>query len=236
MGEIIELTNVSKTYGKIKAIKNASLTVKKGEIFGLVGPNGAGKTTIVKMLTGQTKPDKGEINVLEKNVVKNPVNAREKMGIIPEQETPPSFLNSEEYLQFCAQTRKLTGQTDNIREWFEFLEFKNEKNKLSKDLSRGTRQKLMISQAFFFKPKIVFIDEPLVNLDPLIQRKFKKYLREYVKKGGTVFLCTHVLSMAEEICDTVGFINEGNVIRIENVKKLLKKYKNLESAFMRIIK
>ncbi|MBR9679397.1 MAG: ABC transporter ATP-binding protein [Nanoarchaeota archaeon] len=234
--EIIELTNISKSYGKTKAIKNASLTVNKGEIFGLVGPNGAGKTTLVKILTGQTKPDKGEVTVLKNNIVKHPVKAREKIGIIPEQETPPSFLNSEEYLQFCAQTRKLTNQTDNIREWLEFLEFKNEKNKLSKDLSRGTRQKLMISQAFFFKPEIVFIDEPLVNLDPLIQRKFKKYLRKYVKKGGTVFLCTHVLSMAEEVCDTVGFINEGNVIKTENVKKLLKQYKNLESAFMRIIK
>ena len=236
MKTVIEAREVSKSYGKIRAVKKVSLQVRKGEVFGLIGPNGAGKTTIVKILTGQTRPDKGSVNVLGVDVLKNPVKARERVGIIPEHEIPPSFLNCEEYLQFAAQIRGLKGLTNNIREWLEFLKFKNEKNKLSKDLSRGTRQKLMISQAFFFEPELVFIDEPLVNLDPLIQRKFKKFLRKYVKKGGTVFLCTHVLSMAEEVCDTVGFINEGEIIKTASVKDLLEKYDDLENAFVRIIK
>ena len=236
MKGVISVEGLGKSYGKVKAVRNASFQVSKGELFGLVGPNGAGKSTIVKLLTGQVKPDKGMINVLGVNVVKNPVKVREKVGIIPEQEIPPSFLNSEEYLQFAAQVRGLKGFTDDIREWLEFLDFKGEKNKLSKDLSRGTRQKLMISQAFFFKPELVFIDEPLVNLDPLIQRKVKNFLRKYVKEKGTVFLCTHVLSMAEEVCDRVGFIKGGEVVRVESVKKLLKRYGTLEDAFVKIIK
>ncbi len=236
MEGVIEALSVSKSYGKIKAVRNASIKVDKKEIFGLVGPNGAGKTTLVKMLTGQVKQDSGSIKVLGVDVSKNPVNARSMVGIIPEQETPPSFLNSEEYLRFCAQVRKITGVNDKIRYWLEFLEFKDEKNKLSKDLSRGTRQKLMISQAFFFDPKLVFIDEPLVNLDPFVQSKVKKFLKDYVKKGGSVFMCTHSMSLAQEVCDRVAFIKEGSVLLVENVNKLVKKHGSLENAFMRIMK
>ncbi len=236
MGIVIRVEHLKKYYKEVKAVDDVSLNIDEGEIFGIVGPNGAGKSTIVHLLTGQIKPDSGTIMVLGIDVEKNPEEARKNAGIIPEQEVPPSFLNSEEYLNFVSEIRKLDNSEEAKKQWFELLEYADESKKLTKDLSRGTRQKLMITQAFFFRPKIAFIDEPLVNLDPLIQRKVRKFLKGYAKKGNTILLCTHVLSLAEEICDRVGFMKQGKILHIDSVKSLVKKYGSLEKAFVRIVK
>ncbi len=227
----IRSKNLSKSFGELKAVDNLSLSIQEGELFGLLGPNGSGKTTTVKMLTGQLRPDSGRIEVLGADVIKNPVKARKLVGIIPEQETPPSFLTAEEYLNFVARIRKLDGaETDR---WFSFLDFEDEKDVLCKDLSRGTRQKLMFAQAFLHEPRVAFIDEPLINLDPVIQRKVKDYLREYVKKGNTVFLCTHVLEIAEEICMRIGIIDRGKMIHEGKIKDLKKR--KLEDFFLKLV-
>lgn len=234
--KVIELRDVSKKFGDFKAVNNISLNIKRGELFGLLGPNGSGKTTTVKLLTGQLKASKGEIKVLGVNVLKNPVKVRELVGIIPEQETPPSFLTSEEYLKFVASIRGLKNSNKKINHWFKFLEFRNEKKVLCKDLSRGTRQKLMFAQAFLHEPKVAFIDEPLINLDPVMQFKVKKFLKDYVKKGNTVFLCTHVLEIAEAICTRVSILRNGEVLYTGEVKDIKKKKLSLEEFFLKKVK
>jgi len=195
----IECSKLTKKFGKFTAVDSSDLKIQKGELFGFLGPNGAGKTTTIKLLTGQIKPDAGTINVLGVDVLKDPIKVREIVGIIPEQENPPSFLTAEEYLHFVAKIRKLDNIETRCDKWFKLLEFNGQRQVLCKDLSRGTRQKLMFAQAFLHEPKLAFIDEPLINLDPVIQRKVKDFLLSYVKKGGTIFFSTHVLEIAGEI-------------------------------------
>jgi len=227
---LIEIKNLTKNFGTLKALDKVSLDVGKGEIFGLLGPNGSGKTTLIKCITGQIKPSEGSMSVLGIDVLKNPIKARELIGIIPEQENPPSFLTAEEYLYFVAKLRKLKNIDSEINYWFKFLEFEDQRNALCKDLSRGTRQKLMISQAFLHKPVLVFIDEPLINLDPIVQRKIKDFLIKYAKKGNTVFICTHILEIAQEICNSISILNKGKLLYHGKPKK------DLEGFFLRLIK
>jgi len=227
---LIEIKNLTKKFGTLKALDKVSLDVGKGEIFGLLGPNGSGKTTLIKCITGQIKPSEGNMSVLGIDVLKDPIKARELIGIIPEQENPPSFLTAEEYLYFVAKLRKLKNIDSEINYWFKFLEFEDQRNALCKDLSRGTRQKLMISQAFLHKPVLVFIDEPLINLDPIIQRKIKDFLIKYAKKGNTVFICTHILEIAQEICSNISILNKGKLLYHGKPKK------DLEGFFLRLIK
>jgi len=236
MKNVIEMKNLTKNFGELKAVNNLSFSIKEGELFGLLGPNGSGKTTTVKLLTGQIKPTKGNATVLGINVLKDPVKVRELVGIIPEQETPPSFLTSEEYLHFVGKIRNLDKIEERSNNWIEFLEFEDQKNVLCKDLSRGTRQKLMFAQAFLHEPKIAFIDEPLINLDPIIQRKVKDYLQDFVKNGGTLFFSTHVLEIAEEICTRIGIINKGALIYEGPIKDLKKKRQKLEDFFLKHVR
>jgi ABC-2 type transport system ATP-binding protein len=236
MKNVVEVRNLTKNFGKLKAVNSLSLKIKEGELFGLLGPNGSGKTTTVKLLTGQLKPTRGNAKVLGINVLRNPIKVREVVGIIPEQETPPSFLTAEEYLYFVAKIRKLENSIDVCNGWFDFLDFGDQKNVLCKDLSRGTRQKLMFAQAFLHEPKLAFIDEPLINLDPIIQRKVKDYLKNYVKKGNTIFFSTHVLEIAEEICTRIGVLDYGKLIHEGSISKLKKKRQHLEDFFLKLMK
>ena len=236
MTDQIEITNLSKEYGENKAVDNVTFSIKSGELFGLLGPNGSGKTTIIKMLTGQIKPTDGMINILDIDVLKNPIKIRRKVGIIPEQETPPSFLTSEEYLDFVGKIRNISDIDKKSDYWFNFLNFKDQKTTLCKDLSRGTRQKLMVAQAFLHEPKIAFIDEPLINLDPIVQRKLKDYLTDYVKRGNTVFFSTHVLEIAEEICTSIGILDKGRIIYNGPINEIKKNKQNLEEFFLKLVK
>jgi ABC-2 type transport system ATP-binding protein len=235
MPKVIDSKNLKKKYGDLKAVDGISLSIEKGELFGLLGPNGSGKTTTIKMLTGQLKPLSGSIRVLGIDVVKDPVKVRELVGIIPEQENPPSFLTAEEYLHFVGRLRKIDDYKEKTSEWLKFLEFENQKSSLCKDLSRGTRQKLMFAQAFMHEPDLAFIDEPLINLDPIIQKKIKDYLQGFVRDGGTIFFSTHVLEIAEEICTSIGIIDKGRLVYQGKMKDIKKKKQHLEGFFLKLV-
>lgn len=229
---VIEVKDMSKTYDHFK-LDHFSLKLGKGKLFGILGPNGSGKSTIVKILTGQLKPDEGEISILGENVISNALHVKELIGIIPEQETPPSFLSVREYLEFICKVRRIDASL--IDEYLTLLDFEEDKDSLIKNLSRGTKQKVLFTQAFIHKPQVVFIDEPLINLDPIIQKKIKKFLVEYVKKGNTVILSTHILSIAEEICTDVCILKYGKNLYQGSVKDIVKKNKNLENYFIELI-
>jgi ABC-2 type transport system ATP-binding protein len=232
---MIEIKKLSKSYGDTKAVNDVSLSIKKGELFGLLGPNGSGKTTMIKMLTGQIKPTSGSLKVHGVNVLDDPIHVRELVGVIPEQETPPSFLTAEEYLYFVAKIRKMEHYEEACKKWFEFFEFEDQKNSLCKDLSRGTRQKLMFAQAFLHEPELAIIDEPLINLDPVMQRKVKDFLKGYVQNGGTVFISTHILEIAKQICTSIGIIYKGKLVYTGSMTSPALKDKNLEEFFLELV-
>jgi len=233
---VININNLTKEFGDLIAINNVTLSIDEGQLFGLLGPNGSGKTTMIKMLTGQIRPTNGTAEILDVNVLNDPIKVREQVGIIPEQETPPSFLTAEEYLEFVGSIRKLDNIKKLSEKWFNILDFEDQKNVLCKDLSRGTRQKLMVAQAFLHEPRIAFIDEPLINLDPIIQRTLKDFLLDYIKKGNTVFFSTHVLEIAEEICTQIGIIDKGKLLHQGPITELKKKKQHLEEFFLKLVK
>ncbi len=208
----ITTDNLHKSFDGVTALENLSLTVAEGELFGFIGPNGAGKTTTVNLLTGQLSPDSGSMEVLGIDPVAQPVEVRRRVGILPERESPPSFMTPREYFRFVADIRDIPDVADRIIEWSDRLKFTNQLDTLCMDLSKGEKQKVMITQAFLHDPALVFIDEPLINLDPIIQERVKRFLQEYNDEGNTVFLSTHVMHLAEELCDRVGILNQGLLI------------------------
>lgn len=232
---MIEVRNLSKSYGSTKAVNDISLSIGKGELFGLLGPNGSGKTTMIKMLTGQIKPTSGSLRVHGVNVLEDPIRVREIIGVIPEQETPPSFLTAEEYLYFVAKIRKMEQYEAICEKWFEFFDFKDQKSSLCKDLSRGTRQKLMFAQAFLHEPELAIIDEPLINLDPVMQRKVKDFLVGYVKNGGTIFISTHILEIAKQICTSIGIIYKGKLVYTGRLDDPVLQGRNFEDFFLELV-
>jgi ABC-2 type transport system ATP-binding protein len=236
MKNVIEAQDLSKTYGDVQAVKRVTLSVEEGALFGLLGPNGSGKTTMIKMLTGQTRPTGGTATVLGVDVTSDPVSVRSRVGIIPEQETPPSFLTAMEYLRFVAAVRKIPDIETKADWWFDFLDFADKKNVLCKDLSRGTRQKLMFTQAFIHEPALALIDEPLINFDPIMQDVVKEYLAAYVKKGRTIFISTHILEVAEEICSGFAILHKGTLLHTGPVAELTQRGEHLPSFFLSLVR
>jgi ABC-2 type transport system ATP-binding protein len=236
MTRVIEAQDLSKAYGDVQAVDNVTLSVEKGALFGLLGPNGSGKTTMIRMLTGQTKPTGGSATVLGVDVVKDPVGVRGLVGIIPEQETPPSFLTAMEYLRFVAAVRKIPDIGTKADWWFDFLDFADKKDVLCKDLSRGTRQKLMFTQAFIHEPALALIDEPLINFDPIMQDVVKDYLAGYVKKGKTIFISTHILEVAEEICSEFAILHKGKLLHTGPVAELTGRGEHLPAFFLSLVR
>ncbi|MFH0966748.1 MAG: ABC transporter ATP-binding protein [Methanobacteriota archaeon] len=236
MTPILEAHNLTKMYGDVTAVKEVSFSVESGSLFGLLGPNGSGKTTMIKMLTGQIRPTSGSATVKGLNASSDPIGVRSQIGIVPEQETPPSFLTAMEYLDLVGNIRKISDVEKKADWWFEFLDYSDKKNVLCKDLSRGTRQKLMLTQAFIHQPTLSLIDEPLINFDPVIQRIVKDYLVNYVKSGNTIFISTHILAIAEEICSGFAILHKGSLLHIGKVSDLLHQGRHLDEFFLNLVK
>jgi len=210
----IECDDVHKTYGSIRALDGLSLSIDEGELFGLLGPNGAGKTTTMSILTGQITPDEGTVSVLGTDPVTDPVGVRELVGILPERSSPPSFLTPREYFQFVGAVRSMPDDVVEraTTEWADRLDLGGHIDTLSTDLSRGQQQKVMIAAAFLHDPEVVFIDEPLANLDPIVQETVKAFLSDYRAEGNTILLSTHDVAVAAERCTRVGIVHDGEVV------------------------
>jgi ABC-2 type transport system ATP-binding protein len=233
---ILDVRDLTKVYGDTTALDNVTLSVEKGALFGLLGPNGSGKTTMIKVLTGQVRPSGGAATVLGRDVVADPVGVRSQVGIIPEQETPPSFLTSEEYLHLVGAIRTIPDIEDQMAWWFEYLEFGDKRDVLCKDLSRGTRQKLMLAQAFLHRPVLALIDEPLINFDPIMQEKVKDFLADYVKRGNTIFISTHILEIAEEICSGFAVLHRGKLLSTGRVADVTEAGMHLGDYFLSCVR
>ena len=231
----IEAHRLVKSFGDVDALRGVDLAIEAGEFFGLFGPNGAGKTTMLRILTGQLRPTSGSARVLGVDVVQDPLRVKSLVGIVPEVESPPSYLTSTEYLEFVARVRKQERIDERVARWLTFFDLEEERNTLCKDLSKGTRQKLMLASAFIHDPRLVFLDEPFINLDPIYQRKLRDFLEDYVAHGGTVFMASHLLDIAERLCDHVAVIRDGSVIATGSVAQVRGAEADLESAFLRLV-
>ena len=203
---------MSKNFGKVIALDGVDLEIVSGEFFGFFGPNGAGKTTLLRILTGQLEPSQGTASVMGIDLPDGAVGVRAKVGVVPEFESPPSFLTGDEYLNFVCKARGIEDAAPRVDRWVEFFELGDHRHTLCKDMSKGMRQKIMLGAAFIHEPALLFLDEPFINLDPLFQRKVQRYLQEYIDNGGTVFMCSHLLEIAERLCSRLAVINEGRVV------------------------
>ena len=235
MESVIEVSKVSKLFNRFKALDEVSFKVKKGEFFGCFGPNGAGKTTLIRILTGQIPRTAGHVRVLGIDPTRNPIDVKKRIGIVPESESPPSFLTGWEYLYFVAHIRQLPDIEAKIKKWLEFFDLTGHESTICKDLSKGMRQKLMLSAALIHEPELLVLDEPLINLDPIYQKRIKDHLKNYAKKC-TVFMCTHILEAAEKLCGNSVIMNRGKIVGRGKITQLrATESENLEDIFLRLV-
>jgi len=232
---VIEGRNVVKQYGSMKALDGVNISVDQGDFFGFFGPNGAGKTTLIRILTGQLEPTSGSIDVMGVDVVKDPLGVKRLIGIVPEVESPPTYLTAYEYLYFVGKIRGLDGLEERIDKWLSFFDLEEKKGTICKDMSKGMRQKLMLASAFIHEPKLLFLDEPFINLDPIYQRLLREYLEDYVVKGGTVFMASHILEISERLCNKLAIVNLGKVVAQGRINDLIREGENLEKLFLRSV-
>ena len=236
---MIEFKNVSKTYnGNVKALDNLNFTVGKGELVGFIGPNGSGKTTTIKLLSGVLVPDKGTITVNGFDVSKEPLKAKASIGYFPD--NPDIFLRLKgvEFLNFIGDVYKVPvdDRKKTIDELSERFELTSALNSQILSYSHGMRQKLMVIAALLHKPEVWILDEPMTGLDPKSAFELKQMMKEHTQSGKSVFFSTHVLEVAEKLCDKVVIIKKGKKLYDGTLEQLEKKNKdkNLEDIFLEL--
>ncbi len=238
---MIEIKNVSTSYTKgKKIIDNMNLKIEDGTIFGFIGPNGAGKTTTLEMITGVLQIDEGDILIDGKSIITNPLEAKRKFGFVPDSPEVFEKLTGLEYLNFIGDVYDVPPQKR-----FEIVEKLSKEFKIYDHLkdriqsySHGMKQKLLIISVLLYNPKNWILDEPMTGLDPQASYTLKQLMKEHSQKGNTVFFSTHVLEVAEKICNKIAIINKGKIIFVGTVKELKEKMKgdvSLEESFLEII-
>jgi ABC-2 type transport system ATP-binding protein len=242
---MIEIKNISKTYakGKVKALDAATLTVKKGEIFGFLGPNGAGKTTTIKLVTGILKPDtgNGSIKIEGIDMINEPVAAKKNIGFVPDNPELFNRLKGIEYLNFIADIYEVGNEEryKSINELSEMFEIKDALSSNISSYSHGMKQKLVIIGALLHNPPVWILDEPMVGLDPKSAFLLKEMMRKHADAGNTVFFSTHIMEVAEKLCDRIGIIKKGKIIftgTIDELRSIRKeKDDSLENLFLELI-
>jgi ABC-2 type transport system ATP-binding protein len=237
---MIKLENISKSYVKgKKSVDSLNLEIKDGEIFGFLGPNGAGKTTTIKMITGILNADEGRILLDDKDIKKESISAKKTIGFVPD--TPDIFLKLKgiEYLNFMGDIYEVPKEIrkQRIEELTKKFEIYDNLNEEMQGYSHGMRQKIILCGALLNNPKNWILDEPMTGLDPKASYDLKEMMRKHAKEGNCVFFSTHVLEVAEKLCDRVGIINKGKLIFVgtfEEMKTKLKDNGTLEELFLEI--
>ena len=238
---MIELDHLTKKFGTFHAVRDLSLHIPPGEIFGFLGPNGAGKTTTLRMMAGLMKPTSGRILLDGKDMTRQPEQAKAILGYIPDRPYLYEKLTGGEFLEFIAGLHRLDPKdgwkrrSEQLLEYFDLLSWRHE---LIESYSHGMRQRLIISAALLPRPKVLVIDEPMVGLDPRGVNLVKSLLRDLVGSGMTVFLSTHILAIAEEVCQRIGIIHEGQMISLGTMEDLREQARigdeRLEPLFLKL--
>ena len=216
--DIIKVQNLVKTYKEKEAVSGISFVVKEGEIFGFLGPNGAGKTTTIKILTTQLLPTQGEVFVLGNDVRKNPQAIRQKIGVVFEEQNIYPRLTVWQNLKFFA---KLYGKGDDkIEEVLGFVQLKDRAKDEAQKLSRGLKQRILIARALIMDPDLIFLDEPTAGLDPHVALHIRELVKNLREQGKTIFLTTHYMEEADELCNRVAIINQGKIVQLDTPTRL----------------
>ena len=219
---MIEIKNVSKSYKKgKKVIDNINIEIRDGEIFGFLGPNGAGKTTTIKMITGILDIDEGDILIDGNSIKTNPLEAKKRFGLVPD--NPDIFIKLKgiEYLNFIADIYKISEEEriEKIKNLSKQFEMENVLNNKIQSYSHGMRQKIVIMGTLLHNPQNLILDEPMTGLDPRSSFDLKRIMREHTKQNKSVFFSTHILEVAERLCDRVGIINRGKLVLLVHMRK-----------------
>lgn len=239
---MLQLNQVCKSYakGRVKAVDQLTLRVGRGEIFGFIGPNGAGKTTTIKMICGIINPDSGSIVIDGKSILDQPLEAKRALGYVPDAANVYERLTGLEYLNFLADVYGVDTVTrkDRIDKYLTMFEIKDAAGDLIKSYSRGMRQKLTVTGALLHNPPLWILDEPMSGLDPLSAHQLKQEMRAHCNAGNTVFFSTHVLEVAERLCDRIGIINHGKLVYEGTMEALHQSNasKSLEDVFLEMTK
>jgi ABC-2 type transport system ATP-binding protein len=230
----VEIIDISKKFNNNFALKNINLQIFDGEILGLLGPNGSGKSTLLKLMLGMLKPDTGKIIVYKYDVSKDALNVRKITGYVPEDLRLYEFLTGMEYLDFICNIYGV-NDTDLVYDYLKIFEIYDKKDEMISSYSLGMKRKLSIIAALIHKPKLLLLDEPLNALDPKSARIFKDVLLE-LKKRTTIIFSTHILEIAQAICDKIVILDKGQVVSVASLKEILEiaKNKSLEEYFLKV--
>ena len=237
---MIELKDLNKQYGETRAVSDLNLKISSGEIFGFIGPNGAGKTTTIKMMGGILIPTSGTVHICGLNINDHPEAAKQKIGFIPDRPYLYEKLTGMEFLKFIADLYGVDPgvfpeKADKNLEMFSLDDWGNE---LIEAYSHGMKQRLIMAAALLHDPEVIIVDEPMVGLDPIGIKLVKDLFKRLSNEGATVFLSTHTLQVAEDICDRIGIINKGRLVAIGSPASLKqdmqKSDADLEHVFLRL--
>ena len=237
---VVELKNVTKRYDAILAVDHLNLTLGSGEIFGLLGPNGSGKSTTLKMLLGLVQPDEGAVTVLGMSVQQDPVAVKRMVGYVPEAPRLYEFLTGIEYLDFIGDVYGMQPEDkkNRINEYLKALQLEGREGDMINSYSEGMKQKVALISAFLHRPKLLIMDEPLNALDPRSARIVKDFLQELKRQGVTAILSTHVLEIAQAMCDRIGIMYQGRLQALGNMDELRQMSKlpdsGLEDVFLKL--
>ncbi len=236
---MIETINLKKQYGTFEAVKDISLTVSPGEIYGFIGPNGAGKTTTISIMGGILAPGSGTVRICGIDMTDEPEAAKRKIGFIPDRPYLYEKLTAIEFLKFTADLYHMkTPFADKAEGLLDLFSLKPWGHHLIESFSHGMKQRLIMVGALLHDPEVLIIDEPMVGLDPSGQKMVKGLFRDLADKGATIFMSTHTLSVAQEVCDRVGVIHEGKLIATGTTEDLQLQtgaaQSDLEEVFFRL--
>jgi ABC-2 type transport system ATP-binding protein len=238
---VIELIDVSKSYnrGKIKAVDSLTLAVKPGEIFGFLGPNGAGKTTTIKMIVGLLRPDAGRITVEGFDTAADPLKAKQLTTYVPDYPAIYDRLTGLEYLNFIGDVYGVLKEArlQRIHKWLDVFELAQVITNPVQSYSHGMKQKIVLTAALLPAPRVMILDEPLVGLDPRAAYQIKDLFREHCEQGKTLLFSTHIMEVAEKLCDRIGIIHKGRLIAcgtMDELKALGRTEQSLESIFLEL--
>ena len=234
-GAMIKIKGVSKYYGKKKALDNVSFEVKEGEIFAFIGHNGAGKTTLIKSICGILDFDEGEILIDGKSIKDEPIECKKKMAYVPDNPELYEDMKAIAYINFVCDMYDVPSEVRerNVRRYAEMFGMENELNNTLSAFSHGMKQKVALIAALSHEPKVLIMDEPFVGLDPKAIFDMKEVMRQIVKDGGTIFFSTHILDMAEKLCDRVAIVKKGQLVKVGDMKKI-RGDKSLEKVFLEL--
>ncbi len=235
---MISATKLTKSFGSLLAVDHVDLQVNS-ELFVFLGPNGAGKTTTIKMLTGLLRPDFGGVKINGVDLSADPVLAKRQFGYAPEQPTLYEKLTAREFVDFVINiySAPYKKSLDRMEQLFDIFEINERADDIIEDFSNGMKKKVSLIAALVHKPKILFLDEPTASLDPKAARNLKDILRGFVDQGGAVFMTTHILETAEQMCDRIGIINKGRLCAMGSLEALQREQGrnlSLEALFLKL--